>query len=37
MKKTYERPAVIHTEKLEGRAVVCTQSDETCNSGVVQS
>jgi hypothetical protein len=37
MKKTYEKPAVIHSEKLEGRAVACTQSDDSCSGGVIQS
>jgi len=31
MKKTYERPAIIHTEKLEARAVSCGKADDnTC-------
>ncbi len=29
-KKTYERPAIVHTEKLEARAATCTKSDSTC-------
>ena len=33
MKKNYERPAVIHTEKLEARAVSCNKADDSCNSG----
>ena len=38
MKKIYERPAVIHTEKLEARAVTCAKGDDnTCPSGPVQS
>lgn len=37
-KKPYARPAVIHTEKLEARAVVCSKSDDGCaSSGPVQS
>lgn len=37
-KKSYEKPAVIHTEKLEARAVVCDKSDPgTCGGGVLQS
>ena len=28
MKKNYEKPAVVHTEKLEARAVVCGKADE---------
>lgn len=35
MKKTYERPAVVHTEKLEARAVTCTKADaETCTAPI---
>jgi hypothetical protein len=38
MKKNYESPEIIHTEKLEARAVSCTKSDEaTCGGGVIQS
>ena len=38
MKKTYERPAIVHTEKLEARAVACTKSDDTaCAAGPIQS
>jgi hypothetical protein len=38
MKKTYERPAIIHTEKLEARAVQCLKSnDSTCGAGPIQS
>ncbi len=38
MKKPYETPRVLHTEKLEARAVSCTKSDETtCGSGPIQS
>lgn len=38
MKKTYERPAIIHTEKLEARAVACNKADNTCqDGGTVQS
>jgi hypothetical protein len=36
-KKTYEKPAVIHTEKLEARAVVCDKSDDSCGGGTLQS
>ena len=31
MKKTYERPAIIHTEKLEARAVACMKADDGCS------
>jgi len=37
VKKTYERPAILHTEKLETRAVVCTKADASCSSGPIQS
>ena len=33
MRKTYERPAIIHTEKLEARAVTCMKSDDSCLGG----
>jgi hypothetical protein len=36
MKKTYERPAVVHTEKLEARAVACAkESDQNPNCSPV--
>ncbi len=38
MKKTYEKPAIIHTEKIEARAVSCAKSDgTTCGAGPLQS
>jgi len=39
MKKTYERPAIIHTEKLEARAVTCSKADgnPACGVGPIQS
>jgi hypothetical protein len=37
MKKTYEKPAIIHTEKLEARAVTCSKADGSCGSGPIQS
>jgi len=38
MKKTYVRPAIIHTEKLEARAVSCARVDEaSCGVGPIQS
>jgi hypothetical protein len=38
MKKSYEKPAIIHTEKIEARAVTCSKSDDTCrNIGPVTS
>lgn len=32
MKKTYEKPAIIHSEKIEARAVACSKSDSTCQA-----
>jgi len=32
-KLAYESPAIIHTEKLEGRAINCNKSDDACSSG----
>jgi len=38
MKKNYERPAIIHTEKLEARAVSCAkETDTSCGAGPIQS
>lgn len=38
MKKTYERPAIVHTEKLEARAVTCGKADDSCaQTGSIQS
>ena len=38
MKKAYERPAILQTEKLEARAVVCSKADEiSCAGGPIQS
>jgi hypothetical protein len=33
MKKTYERPAIVHTEKLEARAINCNKANDACNGG----
>ena len=30
MKKTYERPTIVHTEKLEARAVNCNKANDGC-------
>ncbi len=30
MKKTYEKPAIIHSEKIEGRAAACAKVDGGC-------
>jgi hypothetical protein len=38
MKKTYERPAIIHTERLEARAVSCAKADDnTCSTSPIAS
>jgi len=38
MKKTYEKPAIIHTEEIEARAVRCTKlTTLSCNGGPVTS
>jgi hypothetical protein len=38
MKKPYEKPAIIHTEKLEARAVTCAKNDvASCNAGPITS
>lgn len=39
MKKIYERPAILHTEKLEARAVNCAKADDVCAQagGPIQS
>lgn len=36
MKKVYVKPAIIHTEKLEARAVACDKLDDAgCPGGVI--
>jgi len=38
MKKPYEKPAIVHTEKLEVRAVSCLKSadaDTSCGGAIV--
>jgi len=38
MKKTYEKPQVIYSERVEARAVGCALSDAaTCSEGPIQS
>ena len=32
MKKRYEKPAIIHTERIEARAYVCSKADDLCRS-----
>jgi len=31
MKKPYQKPLIVHTEKLEARAVVCAKADQACD------
>jgi hypothetical protein len=33
MKKPYQKPSIVHTEKLEARAVVCAKADAACDTG----
>jgi hypothetical protein len=38
MKKAYEKPAIVHTEKIEARAVSCAKADDACaNRGPMSS
>ena len=40
MKRVYEKPAVVHTEKIEARAVTCAKDSSTntnCASGPITS
>jgi len=38
MKKAYEKPAIIHSEKIEARAVACAKSNDACaNQGPLTS
>jgi hypothetical protein len=32
MKKAYEKPAIVHTEKIEARAVTCSKSTGVCDA-----
>jgi hypothetical protein len=36
-KKPYEAPAIIHTERVEARAVTCIKAPSQCNPGPAQS
>jgi hypothetical protein len=36
-KKPYEAPAIVHTEKVEARAVTCIKSPGQCKPGPAQS
>jgi len=38
MKKTYEKPAILHTSKIEARATGCQKADDSCSQfGPIQS
>ena len=38
MKKNYEKPAIIHSEDIEARAVACTKDNTTaCPGGPITS
>jgi hypothetical protein len=38
MKRIYRKPAIIHTEKIEARAVNCAKADATtCEAGPITS
>ncbi len=37
MKKAYEKPAIVHTEKIEARAVTCSKSTDVCAPGPITS
>jgi hypothetical protein len=37
MKKPYEKPAIVHTERMESRAVVCVKSTDVCLPGPIAS
>lgn len=38
MKKSYEKPAIIHTEEIDARAVACAKQDTTaCPGGPITS
>jgi hypothetical protein len=32
MKKSYEKPAIIHSEKVEARAVQCSKASDQCGT-----
>ena len=37
-KKAYEKPAIVHSEKIEARANACSKSDDSCaNTGPLTS
>lgn len=37
-KKAYEKPAIVHTEKIEARATTCSKNTDQCaNTGPITS
>lgn len=36
-RKEYFPPKIVHTEKIETRAVACTMADNSCAAGPIQS
>jgi len=36
-RKDYSAPHIIHTEKLEARAAVCSKANDSCAAGSIQS
>jgi hypothetical protein len=37
MKKSYEKPAIVHTEEIEARAVACSKADTMACTGPITS
>jgi len=37
VKKNYEKPAIVHTEEIEARAVQCSKADTAACSGPITS
>ena len=36
-RKEYFAPRIVHTEKIEGRAVNCSMATDACSAGPIQS
>jgi hypothetical protein len=37
VKKNYEKPAIVHTEEIEARAVQCSKADTAACTGPITS
>jgi hypothetical protein len=37
MKKPYEKPAIVHSEKIEARATSCVKEAGACGAGPITS